>query len=198
MKRFKSKLDEKHEAERKRQVKETARRRYLKTPEGIAYKAMREEQSAIWRAEWEHLERERKAINLIFPPKPVLVVTGGRNWCEVTDIAKTTIKTMDEALIERRGLAWVLDVIAPSRVIHGGARGADRWCMIWCERRGVECVEVPADWSLGHQAGPARNQLMIDEHAPTAGVVFPGGAGSADCHRRMVAAGLPVFVAAIR
>ncbi len=47
-----------------------------------------------------------------------------------------------------------------------------------------------ADWSLGRSAGPARNRRMVEFGADLA-VAFPGGSGTADCVKRIKAAGIP-------
>lgn len=191
----KTTLDLKREADAKINKARTALKKYHATPEGQAYVARCKEYSDQCRAEWMHLERERRAIKAL-PVNPRLIVTGGRNWCEQRDIKGDEIKTLDEALDERRALGWVLDAIAPAVIIHGGARGADRWVGIWAAKRGVPCVVIEAQWDkFGHQAGPERNQRMIDLCAPSAGCVFPGGGGTADCHARMLKVELPVYVA---
>ena len=46
---------------------------------------------------------------------------------------------------------------------------------------------------LGLSAGPARNQRMLDEGKPDAGIAFPGGPGTADMTRRLKEAGIPVW-----
>lgn len=190
----KTALELKHEEASRHAKSLTALKRHRLTPEGIKQAADSAEWSETCRAEWMRLEAQKKAIKLL-PRNPRLVVTGGRCFAEQHDVSGKEVKPLTEALEERRALAWVLDMIAPSCVINGGAHGADRWVRIWADKRGVECVTVMADWDLGHRAGPLRNQRMIDEHAPTAGVRFPGGSGSDDCHKRMLAGGLPVFVA---
>lgn len=63
----------------------------------------------------------------------VLLVTGGRDFCEIRDGA--------DHMGERMALGWVMDWIGPSRVVVGSeTTGADRWARIWCERRSVPCV----------------------------------------------------------
>lgn len=115
----------------------------------------------------------------------ILLVTGGRDFCEQRDGA--------DHMGERMALGWALDWLSPSRVIVGDATGADRWAVIWCERRGVEFTRVTADWDkLGKAAGPIRNQRMVDMK-PDAGLRFPGGRGTGDCCHRMSKAGIPVY-----
>lgn len=71
----------------------------------------------------------------------------------------------------------------------GELRGADRWGELWAISRGVPYLGVPAEWwRLGHEAGPIRNQLIIDKYKPHHGISFPGGNGTHDMVRRMKAA----------
>lgn len=81
-----------------------------------------------------------------------------------------------------------------TRVIEGGATGADMWGRLWGHEVGVEVVEYPADWkNYGRKAGPLRNQLMIHDGKPDLVVAFPGGRGTADMVRRARAAGIKVI-----
>lgn len=80
----------------------------------------------------------------------ILLVTGGRTFCEVNG------RDRDEYMAERVALGFTLDWIGPSSVIVDGHDGAGRWTAIWAERRGVRCdigMAITAD----------------------AAVVFPGG-----------------------
>ncbi len=94
-------------------------------------------------------------------------------------------------MAERMALGFALDFIQPTKIIHGGAKGADRWVGIWAERRGVEChVEhATGPWP---QAGPLRNQRMVDMK-PNAAVRFPGNKGTQDCAHRCKVAGIPIY-----
>lgn len=78
-------------------------------------------------------------------------------------------------------------------IIEGGATGADALARRWAESRGVENITEPADWHThGKAAGPMRNARMIEQHAPTMVVAFPGGKGTADMVSKARAAGLIV------
>jgi hypothetical protein len=82
--------------------------------------------------------------------------------------------------------------VAPSVVVHGGARGADSLAGEWAALHGVSCVVFPADWTKhGKAAGPIRNQQMIDAGADLV-LAFPGGRGAADCVDRARVAGITV------
>lgn len=89
-----------------------------------------------------------------------------------------------------------LDRLLPrvQMVITGGATGADTLALEWAAHNGVPCRAWHADWaSHGYRAGPERNQRMLDEGRPGAAVAFPGGMGTADMCRRLVAAGVPIW-----
>ena len=117
----------------------------------------------------------------------ILLVTGGRTFCEAIDG-----KSREDYMAERVALGFALDTIAPSSVIVGDADGADRWARIWCERRSVACHVEKADWSNGPRGGPERNQRMVDMN-PDAAVRLPGGRGTDDCAGRCERANIPVY-----
>ena len=97
----------------------------------------------------------------------------------------------------------------PTRIIAGGARGADTAAVEWAILNVIPFKEYPADWKnierpgavvrTGRDgkpydllAGKVRNQLMIDDGKPSLGIGFPGGSGTADMAGRLVAAGIAV------
>ena len=59
-------------------------------------------------------------------------------------------------------LARTLDEHKIGTIICGDARGADTLAKHYAKERGINLIEVRADWSRGKQAGPVRNQRMID------------------------------------
>lgn len=79
-----------------------------------------------------------------------------------------------------------------TRVIHGGAPGADRHAAAVAHDMGREVVCVPADWiKHGRKAGPMRNAEMLDMK-PNVVIALPGGRGTADMCRQARAAGVRV------
>lgn len=93
-----------------------------------------------------------------------VIVTGGRNYDDIQKVFE------------------VLDDEAPEKVIQGGAKGADDIAAQWCMERGVECQTYNADWATyGRAAGPIRNKQMLEENKKAKVLVFPGGAGTANC-----------------
>lgn len=90
-------------------------------------------------------------------------------------------------------VASELHKLGPSRIIEGGATGADYCAAHWAAKAGVPIDTFAADWrEHGKAAGPVRNQRMLDEGKPDIVVAFPGGRGTADMVRRAKAAGVPV------
>ena len=97
---------------------------------------------------------------------------------------------------------WLLS-LGTTIVVHGRARGADYLAHIAAhDIRDVEERAYPADWeAFGMQAGPIRNQQMIDEeHTKEEPIdlclAFPmdDSIGTWDCVRRAIIAGIPVEV----
>lgn len=78
-------------------------------------------------------------------------------------------------------------------IIQGGAKGADFLARVFAKWRKIPCQEFAAEWKKhGRNAGPIRNQKMLDEGKPDLVVAFPGGHGTADMVRRAEAAGVKV------
>lgn len=72
-------------------------------------------------------------------------------------------------------------------VIHGAAKGTDSLADAWASERGVERESYRAEWEkVGRIAGPLRNAEMISA-GPSDAVEFPGGRGTRDMHKRVVA-----------
>ena len=109
-----------------------------------------------------------------------VLVCGGRDFTSYG----TLCKKLDE-----------LDAIHGfEKVIHGGARGADRLSGDWAFARGIYCNVYEANWEKhGPAAGPIRNQRMLDEGKPDLVVAFPGGKGTADMVRRARSRGIEVM-----
>lgn len=106
----------------------------------------------------------------------IILVCGGRNYRDYTRLAKE------------------LDALAPTKIIHGGATGADYLAAQYVTARGIACEVYPADWTqYGRSAGPIRNQRMLDLGRPNLVLAFPGGRGTADMVRRAFGAGIPVI-----
>lgn len=88
----------------------------------------------------------------------------------------------------------VLDQLPITRVIEGGATGADTGAAMWAFCRGIPYEEYPADWGrYGLKAGPRRNQRMLTFGRPELVVAFPGGPGTRDMVKRATSTGFRVL-----
>lgn len=91
-----------------------------------------------------------------------LLVTGSRTW-------------QDSATV-RVVLANMKELFGVTRVVTGGARGADRLAEEEASRLGLTVVTHNADWNrLGKAAGPIRNQMMLAAEQPQFVVAFWNG-----------------------
>lgn len=123
-------------------------------------------------------------------------MTGGRNG-------------KDRSLVDRR-LSAVHRKYGIDALIVGRATGYDTLAEDWAKDHGIPVLPFPANWTdLSHpdaiirsrrdgskydaRAGSRRNQRMIDEGRPDAGVQFPGGDGTADMVARLKRAKIPAW-----
>ncbi|MDA8183865.1 MAG: SLOG family protein [Actinomycetota bacterium] len=132
-----------------------------------------------------------------------ILVTGGRDYTDA-DRVEAELKS---AVAARLGAG-----VDPSQVVlvHGDAPGLDRLAAAAAKRLGFQVEAHPADWTgpcrptcPSHRrrrrdgtdycpaAGVYRNAEMVELGADLA-IVFPGGKGTADCARRIRAAGIAV------
>lgn len=73
-------------------------------------------------------------------------------------------------------------------LVHGGARGADLLAGEWAEVRGVPQHVYFANWKrYGRSAGIIRNKEMLEDGTPDLALAFPGGNGTDDMVRRVIA-----------
>ncbi len=110
----------------------------------------------------------------------LVLVTGGRKYRDKDKVFK------------------VLDRVHACRqittIIHGDAKGADRFAGEWAESKGVIVRKFPADWRThGRYAGAVRNQEMVNIK-PHLVVAFPGGSGTANCISKAKKKGLKILI----
>jgi hypothetical protein len=88
-------------------------------------------------------------------------------------------------------LAW----LSARVVVHGGARGVDRWAGTLGSRLGLQVAVVEPDYEAhpGKLAPLARNVAMA-ERFPVAVLALPGGSGTAHMCRVAADLRIPVFV----
>lgn len=121
-----------------------------------------------------------------------ILVTGSREgvdrkavWAELDDVYETWVSQADEFI-----------------VVHGGARGVDRFAGDWCKRHendGVTQEIHEPHWEQGGayvpSAGHQRNQKMVNLGADLVlAFVHNNSAGATGCMRAAMKAGLEVRV----
>lgn len=112
--------------------------------------------------------------------KYVVLVCGGRNFAD----QRWVFRTLDALHKERR----------ITKIVHGGARGADTYAHTWAATRRVPVIRCLANWELHRRAaGPIRNSEMLRDHSPDLVVAFPGGDGTADMIKKARAKGIEVL-----
>lgn len=80
-----------------------------------------------------------------------------------------------------------------TRVIEGGARGADTLGRNWALINNIPLITVPAEWNKYRQkAGIIRNQFMLRTYGPQYILAMPGGNGTAHMCKIAHAAGVPI------
>lgn len=91
-------------------------------------------------------------------------------------------------------VASALSTLRITRLVEGGATGADALARRWRKAHGIAGKSYQPEWKrYGVAAGPKRNQTMLDAESPKLVVAFPGGAGTADMIIRARAAGIEVW-----
>lgn len=114
-----------------------------------------------------------------------VLICGGRDCLDAFNVIERDMMVEIEAALLRP--------VTISKIVHGGARGADEDAGRWAESEGIKSVAVPADWKKhGKAAGPIRNRRMLIDHSPDIVVALPGGRGTADMIRASEEFGVPV------
>lgn len=118
-----------------------------------------------------------------------ILVCGGRDY---KDRAKV-YSTLEE-----------IHTLTPiTKVIDGGAKGADQFAYDWSTSKGKDfwdkglCwhISYPAEWDIyGKKAGPIRNKQMLEEGKPDMVIAFPGGKGTAHMVKIAKEANIPVKI----
>lgn len=128
-----------------------------------------------------------------------ILVTGGRNFYGVE--ASATAYFCLLAIYERFGI---------SKMIHGGAKGADTLANFWANSMRIPIARYSPDWDdvskpgsvirrhadgrkYNAAAGNWRNQEMLEKEKPDLVLALPGGRGTADMINRSKEANVPVL-----
>lgn len=96
-----------------------------------------------------------------------------------------------------RGVLSQYEPGARTHLIHGAAPGVDKMAHRAGQEFGFFISSYPADWkAYGRQAGPKRNQEMLDKGSPDIVIAFPRKAsrGTWDMVKRARAQGIHVVL----
>lgn len=105
----------------------------------------------------------------------VVLVTGGREYS-------------DKSFLYEQ-----LDLVHPTLILHGGARGADALTDIYALEKKIPRKIFRAEWHIhGNKAGPIRNEQMA-KSGPDLVVAFPGGRGTNNMVSVAKKYGIPVI-----
>lgn len=123
----------------------------------------------------------------------IILVTGGRDYADAARVNRVLARAC-YPYVNSRELGGGITLF------YGEATGADALALRYAKRRGWGTQPYPYDRGApGKSGGPRRNAVMVKEAAqclnegqPVIAVAFPGGTGTADCVRRIRAAGLPL------
>lgn len=74
------------------------------------------------------------------------------------DIKKAMVPVI-ENILDQTIIKFDLDI---SEVIHGGARGVDKYGGTWAKDRKITVKVFEPDWSKGRGAGMERNTIMVE------------------------------------
>ena len=108
-----------------------------------------------------------------------VIIAGGRNFVGTNAHCLWLVKKLKK--------------LGATEIISGGCSGADKFGERAAKYLSLPCTIINADWKKnGMAAGPMRNEEMAK--IADACILFPGGSGTHDMHRRAVEHGLRVIV----
>lgn len=108
------------------------------------------------------------------------IVCGGRDFSDLEHL---------ETSLNHCRKWWKL-----TRIITGGAKGADTLAHNWAARSGLSTLIIYADWDThGKGAGFIRNREMLNQQ-PEVVIAFKGGNGTENMIQITRQAGIPVFI----
>lgn len=128
-----------------------------------------------------------------------MLVCGGRHFGHVHFLTPREARQAEgeraakQNFMLREALDHLRQERGVTKVISGGATGADAAAYEWARSRCIACVVVKAEWRVyGRAAGPIRNGKMLDLK-PDFVVAFPGRDGTDDMVSQALAAGVEVI-----
>lgn len=118
---------------------------------------------------------------------------------------KTFLVSGGRSFDDKESVFFILDLIMKNygigKIVHGACQdkngilqGADGLADEWAKKNGIEVAKYPALWNkYGKSAGPRRNRMMVDRENIDYGILFPGGAGTADMKSVLVKNNIKFF-----
>lgn len=91
----------------------------------------------------------------------------------------------DKTFFNQKIREWIETFGTPSKIISGGAKGADSLAAEYAIKNGIELITYHPDWNqYGKSAGPIRNTLIINDCTHV--LAFPSrmGKGTQDSLRK--------------
>lgn len=102
-----------------------------------------------------------------------VLICGDRNWDDGEFISAWVERLAKNHASVHEALKNYPRGFDPLVIIEGEARGADKLARKAAERFGLGVLRFPARWArYGKQAGPIRNQQMLDEGKPDMVLAF--------------------------
>lgn len=87
----------------------------------------------------------------------------------------------NKVLFRHHVLAWIAEHGQPSKIVSGGATGADELAVEFALEHGIEFVAYNADWDrFGRSAGPMRNIAIVGACTHVLAFVAPDSVGTRD------------------
>ncbi len=122
------------------------------------------------------------------------IVCGGRGFACIRDphSAQQRQKAAQEFDLLEGTLDRAVVRLQLDAIVHGGQRGTDKAAGRWAAKRKFPCQEF--DWNAhGKEAGPVRNQTMLNVARPRFVIAFKGGPGTKDMINRAMKVGVIVL-----
>jgi hypothetical protein len=118
-----------------------------------------------------------------------VLICGGREFGQSSAEIDAGFKQLDLAAATLKDHG-----INVTRIIHGGARGADKVAEKWARSRGFKVEAFYPDWhKFGKSASYRRNEVMLKTGKPSYVIAFPGESATNHMVRISKEAGVSVW-----
>lgn len=118
-----------------------------------------------------------------------IIIAGSRDYVSTTDSDAFVAGYITEAIRKLTDADF-----ADIKIVSGGCRGIDALGERYAKLRGCRLDVMPAEWRIGKQAGPLRNQRMAMNADALIAVYYDKrlGAGTRDMIKRATQLGLRI------